>query len=78
MTITLTNANSDFLGALKKLLSAWQGITLNTYDETKTPISALSLVGAWEDERTADEIIRDIESCRTNDSRFGNDYEIFG
>lgn len=77
MTITLTNANSDFLVSLKNMLSSWQGITLNTYEEAKTHVSALSLVGAWEDDRTADEIIRDIESGRTHSERFGNDYEIF-
>lgn len=77
MTITLTNANSDFLVSLKNMLSSWQGITLNTYEEAKPPVSALSLVGAWEDDRTADEIIRDIENSRAGNNRFGCDYEIF-
>ena len=37
----------------------------------------LSLAGAWNDDRTADEIIDDIRKKRRNSSRFAEDERVF-
>lgn len=37
----------------------------------------LSLSGAWKDERSAEEIVRDLRSDRNQSSRFGVDHGIF-
>ena len=37
----------------------------------------LSLAGSWEDDRNADEIVRDVRKSRRNSKRFGNADELF-
>lgn len=37
----------------------------------------LSLSGAWKDERSAEEIVRDLRSDRNQSNRFGVDHGIF-
>jgi len=56
---------------LEKYLSRPDAYDVNPTDEF------LSLSGAWNDEREADEIINEIRSGRTNSSRFSDDSRVF-
>ena len=56
---------------LEKYLSSPLDFSRNPTDEF------LGLAGSWEDDRSADEIVKDIRTGRRNSQRFGHTDELF-
>ncbi|MBI9097916.1 MAG: antitoxin [Spirochaetaceae bacterium] len=63
--------SQEVIYILQKYLSTPKSFNLNPTDEF------LQLAGSWDDNRNAEEIIKDINDNRKNSSRFGGDNELF-
>ncbi len=63
--------SQEVIYILQKYLSTPKSFDLNPTDDF------LQLSGSWDDERNAEEIIKDIEDNRKNSARFGSNNELF-
>ena len=63
--------SQEVIYILQKYLSTPKSFNQNPTDEF------LQLAGSWDDNRNAEEIIKDINDNRKNSSRFGGDNELF-
>jgi hypothetical protein len=63
--------SQEVISILEKYVSSPAALETNPTDEF------LKLAGAWDDERSASSIVKDMKSSRKNSSRFGAKNELF-